>query len=262
MASRFWLWPVCVFLALECPGVTEQSAPSPPKVSPAVAAAPTQSPRAESPTAARLTRAPVVERAASKSPPEDLFSDSPPAADAKRSTSEAPTEPTLALPTKRGDRRESRTQAATSPLDAWPSLGNVAGSLGIVLGVFLAFVWGLRRLSPRSGGQLPKEAFEVLGRAPLAGRRQAQLIRCGPKLLLVSLGAGEVQTLTEISDPAEVDRLAGLCLQSHPTSASAAFRGILDQFAKEPAQGFLGNRQPDPFEALRRGDTRREVRDG
>lgn len=262
MASRLWLWPVCVLLALECLGVAEESAPSPPKVGPAVAAAAGQPPRAESSTAARLARATAVERSASKSSPDDLFSDSPPPAEAKPSRSEPPGGSTLVLPAKRGERREGRPQAATAPLEGWPSLGKVAGSLGIVLGVFLALIWGLRRLSPRSGGQLPKEAFEVLGRAPLAGRRQAQLIRCGPKLLLVSVAADEIETLTEITDPAEVDRLAGLCLQSHPTSASAAFRGILDQFAKEPAQGFLGHRQPDPFEALRRSDTRREVRDG
>jgi flagellar biogenesis protein FliO len=146
-------------------------------------------------------------------------------------------------------------------MEGWPSIGNVAGSLGIVVGVFLAVVWGMRRMAPKGAGQLPKEAFEVLGRAPLVGRRQAQLIRCGPKLLLVSVAADEVETLTEITEPAEVDRLAGLCMASHSTSASAAFRGILDHFAKEPARGFLGRGEPDPFEALRRGDAR-EVRHG
>ena len=54
------------------------------------------------------------------------------------------------------------------------------------------------------------------GRAPLAGRQHVHLLRCGSKLLLVSVTPGGAETLTEVTDPAEVDRLAGLCRQAHP----------------------------------------------
>ena len=55
-----------------------------------------------------------------------------------------------------------------------------------MLGIFFLVVWLLRRASPRGPAALPGEAFEVLGRAPLANRQQAHLLRCGNKLLLVS----------------------------------------------------------------------------
>jgi hypothetical protein len=63
----------------------------------------------------------------------------------------------------------------------------------------------------------------------------------GNKLVLVSLSPGGIQTLTEVTDSAEVDRLAGLCQQSNPHSATKAFEQVFRQLAREPApSGFLG----------------------
>jgi hypothetical protein len=56
------------------------------------------------------------------------------------------------------------------------------------------------------------------------------LVRCGHKLLLVAISTAGADTLTEITDPVEVDRLCGLCRQSHPQSATTAFRNVLNQF--------------------------------
>ena len=81
---------------------------------------------------------------------------------------------------------------------------------------------------------MPGEVVEVLGRAPLANRQQIHLLRCGNKLLLVSVTPTGAETLTEITDPMEVDRLAGLCQQAQPGSATAAFRKVLQQFGHEP----------------------------
>jgi flagellar biogenesis protein FliO len=92
-------------------------------------------------------------------------------------------------------------------------LTTVAGSLALVLAIFFLIVWLLRRASPQGSAALPPEAFEVLGRAALANRQQAQLLRCGNKLLLVSVGTGGTDTLTEITDPAEVDWLTDICRQ-------------------------------------------------
>jgi flagellar biogenesis protein FliO len=110
-----------------------------------------------------------------------------------------------------------------------PSAATVIGALAVVLGIFFLVAWGMRRVAPPGLTALPSEAFQVLGRAPLAMRQQAYLLRCGNKLLLVSVTATGSETLTEITDPVEVDRLAGLCHQAQPNSASAAFRQILTQ---------------------------------
>jgi flagellar biogenesis protein FliO len=117
----------------------------------------------------------------------------------------------------------------------------MASSLAIVLGVFFLVAWGLRRATPAAGTVLPGEVFEVLGRAPMASRQQVHLLRCGHKLVLVSVTPAGAETLTEVTDPVEVDRLAGLCRQAHPHSATAAFRQVLGQFAAaRPSGGFLG----------------------
>ena len=75
-----------------------------------------------------------------------------------------------------------------------------AASLGIVLGLFLLVAWAVRRGMPRNAALLPREAVEVLGRAPLVGRQQVHLVRCGNKVLLLSVSAASVETLTEITD--------------------------------------------------------------
>jgi flagellar biogenesis protein FliO len=143
----------------------------------------------------------------------------------------------------------NKSDAAAPPIkpSGIPSMTTVAGGLGIVLGVFLLIAWAIRRTSPQRHARLPDEAFEILGRAPLSGRQQVHLIRCGNKLLLVSVTPAGSETLTEIIDPPEVDRLAGLCRQSHPQSSTAAFRRIFEQMApKRPVRGSLPR---DEYEA-------------
>jgi flagellar biogenesis protein FliO len=128
-------------------------------------------------------------------------------------------------------------------------LATVAGSLGVVLGLFLVFAWAMRRTMPGAAAVLPGEVVEVLGRTALAGRAQVHLVRCGGKLLLVWVSPTDVETLTEITDPDEVNRLAGICRQAHPASATAAFRQVLQQFAGQPA--------PPERPGMSRGDVRR-----
>ncbi|HEX4147853.1 MAG TPA: flagellar biosynthetic protein FliO [Pirellulales bacterium] len=112
-------------------------------------------------------------------------------------------------------------------------------SLLIVVGLFLLVAWLLRKSLPSGGRSLPPDVVEVLGRVQLAPRQPAQLVRIGHKLILVSISAAGVRTLAEITDPLEVDRLAGLCRQAHPQSSSAAFRQVFQQFGRQPASGFL-----------------------
>ncbi len=113
---------------------------------------------------------------------------------------------------------------------ALPSLAGVGSSLAVVLGLFFVVAWLLRKATPGDCPVLPKEAIEVLGRATLSGRQQVHLIRLGSKLVLVCVTPGGVEALSEVTDPAEVDHLAGLCRQSLPNSSTAAFRQMLQQF--------------------------------
>jgi flagellar biogenesis protein FliO len=124
------------------------------------------------------------------------------------------------------------------------SLLTVGSALAIVIGAFLLFAWAIRRSGRKmaSRGQLPPDVVSVLGRVPLAARQFAELLRVGNKLILVSLTPGGAETLTEVTDPAEVDRLVGLCSQSNPYSTTKAFEQVFQQMSTEPApSGFLGN---------------------
>jgi len=105
----------------------------------------------------------------------------------------------------------------------------VITSLAVVLGLFVLSALILRKANVRHSATLPGEVVQTLGRAPLSGRQEMHLVRVGNKLLLLSVTATGAETLTEITEPGEIDRLAGICRQSHPDSITASFREILWQ---------------------------------
>ena len=166
---------------------------------------------------------------------------SPPAADASAAAADKSALPAREkMPLSPQNRRakiplppsgKAGTGSAGKSAGGLPSMISVVGSTSVVLGIFLLLVWIVRRKTPQALVRLPGEAFEILGRAPLGGRQQVQLMRCGSRLLLVSVTPSGAETLTEITDPPEVDRLAGLCRQSQPGSSSAAFKQIFEQLA-------------------------------
>jgi flagellar biogenesis protein FliO len=120
-----------------------------------------------------------------------------------------------------------------NPFSLGSSLVTIISSLAIVLGLFFLVMWMVKRGSPMATRALPREVLEVLGRTSLPGRQTLQMIRCGNKLLLVSISAAGAETLTEITDPQEVSRLAGLCYQTHGNSASSTFREALEHMATD-----------------------------
>jgi len=129
-----------------------------------------------------------------------------------------------------------------SPTDL-PSLVTVGGSLSIVLGLFFFAAWLLKRPARDSLGRLPRDVLEVLGCSQLAGRQQLQLIRLGRRLVLVWVSPTGVETISEVTQPAEVDHLLGLCHQSRGESSTANFHEIFDQFGRAPSIGELSAAQ-------------------
>jgi len=125
------------------------------------------------------------------------------------------------------------------PKDAKPAADHSSsvlgwiGSLLLVLGLFLAAAWLIRRSSPRAYRMLPAEVFEVLGRAPLANRQQAHLVRCGDKLLLIAASVSGVEPLMEITDRAEVERLTELCRKSRPQQPAASLGPMFGKKEKQ-----------------------------
>lgn len=128
-----------------------------------------------------------------------------------------------------GERNTTRSPLAS----ATPDVKTVAASLALVLALFFAAAWMMKKGMPKSAGVLPGEVVQVMGRAQLSGKQFVHLVRCGQKLLLVNITPGGAETLTEITDPLEVDRLLGICAQQNPNSATAAFRDVLQQMGRE-----------------------------
>ncbi len=167
--------------------------------------------------------------------------DSKPLPLARRATVEQPGEPHVARDGQRADRRANAARWAGFADHPWLPM---AGSLAVVLVVFFALMALLRRGLPAQGGKLPPAVLEVLGQATLAGKQQLHLVRCGHKLLLTCTTTTGTHTLTEIGEPAEVERLIALC-----RGAGARPSAVLDkrapaeygaeygaEFGKEPSQ--------------------------
>jgi flagellar biogenesis protein FliO len=152
---------------------------------------------------------------------------------------------------KYGDNRDS----AARDVARQTSLGlplhtvyTVVSALAIVIGAFLICAWLLKRGGRAPAAQsLPTDVVSVLGRVPIDTRQVAQLLRVGNKLVLISLTASGAETLTEVTDPVEVDRLVGLCQQAQPDSTTKAFEQVFQQLSREPAPGgFLGSAAAPP----------------
>lgn len=136
----------------------------------------------------------------------------------------AATRTPLAPPTAKSASRSEQSGGSTLKM-----LLSVGSSLLIVMGLFLGVAWFARKTMNTTLGGLPKQVVSILGRTPLAPRQQLLLVRFGSKLVLVSMIQGEARTLSEITDPLEVDQLAGLCESQQPGSITNSFRSILQQ---------------------------------
>jgi len=144
-----------------------------------------------------------------------------------RSTAPTSTAATSTAPKPIPPRRSPSSAGGTSS----SRVVTAVASLAIVAGLFLVVVWVLRRHLPGGSAMLPSDVFEVLGRGTAGPKQPVQLVRLGDRLLLLSVMADRMQTLAEITDPDEVTRLAGLCRQARPDSASTAFRQMFHQQA-------------------------------
>ncbi len=117
----------------------------------------------------------------------------------------------------------------------------VAASLSVVLGLFFLVVWFARRSGRALHAQMPAEVLEVLGKSPLSARMQMHVVRFGNKLVLLAVSAEGAVSLAEITEPLEVDRLAGVCQANQNNSITESFRQVLGRMGEEPApKGFLG----------------------
>ncbi len=153
----------------------------------------------------------------------------------------------------------ARSRASGAPARESKHVLATVGSLAAVLGLFAIVVWTIRRGMPKSLQQrLPSDVVDVLGQATLGHRQHVQLIRLGQRLLLVSVTPNGAETLTEVTDAAEVERLTTLCRGPHSRGATPSFRDVFQQFRTPAATVVASKPRPTVGTILKS----QEARDG
>ncbi|MBC7816606.1 MAG: flagellar biosynthetic protein FliO [Planctomycetaceae bacterium] len=149
------------------------------------------------------------------------------------------------------------TSAPLTPRSAKPNNGDAAPNrpgwsatvlpLLFVVGLIVVGARWLKSRSPETARGLPSEVFEILGRKAVDTRTSVVLARSGTRVLLLSLSPHGLQTLAEITDPVEVDCLAGLCHATHrEQSLVETFRSLLHK----PVDPKSNLRQPSTATSL------------
>ncbi len=177
--------------------------------------------------------APAVVAPAAYEPPEPSpaasANDTPAETDDVRRRLAPPSSHALASPG--GEHRSASERLLPSFGLSLDSTYTMLAGLAMVVGLFLVCSWVLRKSVRSSSNVLPGDVVSVLGRVPLAARQFAQLLRVGNKLVLVSVTPSGAETLAEVTDPAEVDRLLGICQQLDPKSTTREFEKVFRQLA-------------------------------
>jgi flagellar biogenesis protein FliO len=158
------------------------------------------------------------------------------AADPVRPRGPAPAQPaTPANPRSEPRKLERPNAVATTPSaaskkprSATGNWTNVFGGLVIVVALILGGAMALRKHVPLASRPLPAEVVQVLGRRSIDGRHSIQLVRCGTRILILANSAQHgLQMLSEVTDPVEVDLLAGMCKQTETNSVTQNFAQFL-----------------------------------
>lgn len=142
---------------------------------------------------------------------------------------------------------ENRRHSATS--SPWTTFGVLA--VMIVAVVSIARLW--KKHGPTASLSLPPEAVEVLGRKMIDQKNVIHLLRVGSRIVIIGASPQGLSTLAEVSDPVEVDILAGLC-QRRPgeTTKSQSFRSLFNkETSKSTDAGTTGNLVGNPRSAPR-----------
>ncbi len=134
---------------------------------------------------------------------------------------------------KSGTKKKNSTPSAS----IW---GTVIG-LAAVFGLFLAGRVWLSRHGPVGFRGLPAEALELLGKRAIEPRVSIHIVRCGPKILVLGVSPDGIRTLTEITDPVEIDLMAGACRRKDAGLASANFAGMFRRSGADAQRNSLGD---------------------
>lgn len=174
-------------------------------------------------------------------------------------------EPLLRSPEK-GFFETQQAESTTATPERGQSGGWLRSLLSLAAVVVLIFLlaWGYRAIGGR-GGYLPLPGrsqrsylIDVVARKPLSGKQSLALVRVGPRLVLVGVGAESMRTLDVIDDGALAAKLLGEAAHEQTGPSRAAFADTLDEESRafatvdeDTSQLVLGDnqdghREPEP----------------
>lgn len=133
----------------------------------------------------------------------------------------------LALKPRRSAGDETSEETQKQRTSSFSSVLTMFSSLLVVIALFFGLMFMLKKANGGNMHELPRDVFQVMGTSRIAGRHSLFLLRLGHKLVLVHAGSGEVQTITEVTDPVEVDRLCGSCEENQSNSLTQSFKQVL-----------------------------------
>ncbi len=148
----------------------------------------------------------------------------------------------------------SGKRSKTTQPSAMPLWGTVIGLGMLACGLIVALKW-IRRHGPAVMRALPNEAVEPLGQRVLSRGVAVHLVRCGNRMLILGVGPDGVRTLSEITDPVEVDLLAGACRRrDESASGLAGFSQMLQRSQRTPSSAARDSRGSSAIFPSRMGE--------
>jgi len=138
-----------------------------------------------------------------------------------------------------GTSYRERQTASTS----WMS---TVGWLALVVVLILA---AARMFRPKGSSvplSLSDDAVQVLGRKAVDFRHTIHLVRCGSRLLVLGSSQDALSTLSEITDPIEVEQLVGLCKPSESAAIADSFGRFVRRFRAEAPADDRVDAEADP----------------
>jgi flagellar biogenesis protein FliO len=100
-------------------------------------------------------------------------------------------------------------------------------SLGLVIALILVIAKVWKKHGPLVVETVPADALELLGKRHIDQRQTVYLMRLGSRILVLGSSAAGLQPLAEVTDPVEVDYLAGLCRRKESGQSAASAFGSL-----------------------------------
>ena len=129
-------------------------------------------------------------------------------------------------------RGSSNDKAQPRPASSVRALVSVATSLAIVLLMFFGVATLYKKSQASSGStRLPSDVVQLLGRTTAGPRQSLVVLKFGSKLVLVSQQPGQTETLSEITDADEVERLTKICSSRSDLPAQTSFANVFKQVA-------------------------------